>query len=378
MCIRKICGSQIMTDRPELRHVVSNFKIQGDISEIVPYGAGHINDTYKSTVQTDSGIKHYIHQRINQKVFPHPERLMNNIERVTEHMQQRIAAAGGNPDRNTLNLIPSGDGRSFFRDPENNYWRTYVFIRGARTYEVVHHPDQVFQAGRAFGRFQMMIADLPGERLHDTIPNFHNTPHRYAQLQKIVMEDPLNRAVSVRKEIGFAEAHEQEISVLVDLIDSGAVSDRIAHNDTKLNNVMFDTTTGKGICVVDLDTVMPGLPLYDFGDSVRFSTNPAAEDEKDLSRVFMDLTMFDHFSRGYLEETREFLTPAEIEHLSFSARLMALEGGMRFLTDHIAGDVYFKIHRENHNLDRCRTQFALVADMEKKFDKMTAIVGKYS
>ena len=236
----------------------------------------------------------------------------------------------------------------------------------------------MYQAARAFGRFQMMMADLPGERLHDTIPNFHNTPHRYAQLQKTVMEDPLNRAGLVKKEIGFAEAHEPDVSVLVDLINSGAISDRIAHNDTKLNNVMFDITTGKGICVIDLDTVMPGLPLYDFGDSIRFSTNPAAEDEKDLSKVLMDLEMFDHFSCGYLEEAREFLTPAEIELLSFSARLMALEGGMRFLTDHIEGDVYFKIHRKNHNLDRCRTQFALVADMEKKFDKMTAIVGKYA
>jgi Ser/Thr protein kinase RdoA (MazF antagonist) len=367
-----------MTDRSGSRHVVSNFTIQGDVVEMVPYGSGHINDTYRSTVQTAAGVRHYIHQRINQGVFLHPERVMENIERVTTHLQRRIRAAGGNPARDTLNLIPAVDGRSYYRDAVGNYWRTYLFIEGARTHDVARNPDQVYQAARAFGRFQMMMADLPGERLHDTIPNFHNTPHRYAQLQKTVMEDPLNRAGLVRKEIGFAEAHEPDVSVLVDLINSGAISDRIAHNDTKLNNVMFDITTGKGICVIDLDTVMPGLPLYDFGDSIRFSTNPAAEDEKDLSKVLMDIEMFDHFSRGYLEETREFLTPAEIELLSFSATLMALEGGMRFLTDHIEGDVYFKIHRKNHNLDRCRTQFALVADMEKKFDKMTAIVGKYA
>lgn len=367
-----------MKDLPDLKSVVLNFKIEGDVVEIVPYGSGHINDTYRSTIQTGNGIRHFIHQRINQRVFKNPEQLMENIERVTLHMQSRIDAAGGDPNRNTLNLVPAVDGKFFYKDQADNYWRTYVFIGGARTYDVVHSLDQVFHAAKAFGRFQKMIADLPGGRLHDTIPDFHNTRYRYECFRKVLSDDPLNRAASVKAEIDFVLQRKQDMPVLVELIEAGAVTDRITHNDTKLNNVMFDTITGKGLCVIDLDTVMPGIPLYDFGDSVRFSTNPAAEDEQDLSKVCIDLDMFDRFSQGYLEETLEFLTPVEIEHLSFSGRLMTLEGGMRFLTDYIAGDVYFKIHRKNHNLDRCRTQFVMVADMEKNTGKMDAIIKKYS
>jgi Ser/Thr protein kinase RdoA (MazF antagonist) len=363
---------------PGFRSIVTQFLFEGEFLDAQRCGIGHINGTYAARFRKPDGSVHrYILQRINHEVFKRPEELMHNIEKVTVHLRQKIIAAGGDPQRETLNLIPTVDGQSFYRTAEGDYWRGYVFIEGAQTYQAVEHLDHFYNAGKAFGRFQKLVSDFPPEQLYETIPNFHHTPKRFEAFVQSVERDVMNRARSVQAEIEFVERRAEETSVLVDLLDRGELCQRITHNDTKFNNVMIDDETGEGICVVDLDTVMPGLPLYDFGDAIRSGANPAAEDERDLARVCMDLDLYDSFARGYLETARDFLTATEIAYLPFSARLMTLECGMRFLADYLDGDVYFGIHRPGHNLDRCRTQFKMVQDMEDKFDRMVRIVETY-
>jgi len=361
----------------DLAKIISQFQIDGRLVEVAPHGTGHINDTYASRFDTPRGQRRYVHQRINHRIFREPEKLMENVERVTRHLRDKIIAAGGDPERETLNLVPVRDGRTFHRDERGNTWRTYLFIEGARTYDVVENLDHVYSAARAFGEFQKLVSDLPGARLWETIPDFHNTPRRLEAFEEAVGCDAAGRAAGARDEIDFVRRRAGEASVLVDLQRQGKVPERITHNDTKLNNVMIDDATGRGICVIDLDTVMPGLVGYDFGDAVRLGANPAAEDERDLSKVCMDLAMFDRLARGYLDAARGFLTAEEIDHLAFSALLITFEIGVRFLTDHLAGDEYFKVHREGHNLDRCRTQFKMVADMERQADRMAAVIDRY-
>ncbi len=361
----------------DLSQIVPHFQIDGELLTAEPYGSGHINDTYVSVIKTAAGEVRFVHQRINHNIFKQPEQLMENIDRVTKHLRMKIEAAGGDPMRETLNLIPCTDGKCFYKTPEGDYWRTYVFVEGARTYDLVENLDQVYNASYAFGRFQEMISDLPAPRLNETIPDFHNTRWRFEAFVEALDKDVAGRAADVQAEIDFALARKQDASVLVDLLAAGELPERITHNDTKFNNVMLDDVTGVGLCVIDLDTVMPGLAMYDFGDSVRVGTNPAAEDELDLSKVTCDLEMFERLVHGYLDAARGFLTDTEKDYLAFSAKLITLEIGLRFLTDHLAGDVYFKVHRDNHNLDRCRTQFKMVGDMEADMDKMEAIVKKY-
>lgn len=302
---------------------------------------------------------------------------MENIEAVTTHLRRKIIAVGGDPERETLNLIPTVEGRSFYRTRDGNYWRAYIFIEGAQTYEVVESLDHVYNAAKAFGNFQKLLSDFPAGQLHETIPNFHHTGKRFEAFVEAVERDVKNRAQSVREEIEFVERRAEDTSVLVDLFGQGKLPERVTHNDTKFNNVLIDNETGEGICVIDLDTVMSGLSLYDFGDSVRTGAALAAEDEQELSKAGIGLETFDRLTRGYLDAARDFLTPTELDYLVFSAKLMTFECGIRFLTDHLDGDVYFKIHRENHNLDRCRTQFKMVRDMEDKFNQMVRIVEKY-
>ncbi len=343
-----------------------------------PHGFGHINDTYVAHFRKAGGaIRRYILQRINHNVFKNPEQVMQNIERVTSHLRKKIIAAGGDPERETLNLIRTVEGRTFHKTDDGNYWRAYLFIERARTYQVVESLDHVHNATRAFGKFQKLLSDFPAGQLHESIPDFHHTRTRYGALVEAVERDVKNRARSARAEIEFVQKRAEDTSVLVDLLEQGRLPERVTHNDTKFNNVMIDDQTGEGICIVDLDTVMPGLSLYDFGDVIRSGANPAAEDERDLAQVCIDLDIFDCIADAYLDATRDFLTPAEMDLLPFSARLMTFECGMRFLTDHLDGDVYFKVHRENHNLDRCRTQFKMVRDMEEKLDQMLGIVRKY-
>ncbi len=362
---------------PELDRICAAFDCAGTWISSCPIPSGHINDTYCSEFDESGRRVKYVNQRINHLVFREPELLMENIERVTRFARERITAAGGDPARETLTIVPTRDGRTYHRTPEGTYWRMFNYIDGARTYDRVEDVRHVYAASKAFGRFQEMLASLPGGRLHETIPDFHHTRKRYDAFLAAVEFDPAGRAAGVKPEIDFVRTREKDVGLVVDGLSSGRIPERVTHNDTKLNNVMIDNRTGEGICVIDLDTVMPGSVLYDFGDSVRLGAATAAEDEQDLGQVGFDIGMFDRLAAGYLEAVRGFLVPAETDLLAFSAKLLTLECGIRFLTDHLKGDVYFKIHRPGHNLDRARTQFKMVAEMERQMGAMDAVVRKY-
>ncbi len=353
------------------KDIVRNFTFEGTFTEALPYGSGHINDTYAAYFRKANGKMHrYILQRINHRIFKDPASLMKNIESITEHLRKKIITAGGNPERETLNIIPTIEGKSFYLSEAGEYWRGYVFIEDAKTYDIVETPTHFYNGGKAFGKFQRLLSDFPAEQLSETIPHFHNTKKRFEALIDAIEKDPVNRASGVKAEILFAMEREKDASILVDLLNEGKLPLRVTHNDTKFNNVMIDDQTGEGICVIDLDTVMPGLSLYDFGDSIRTGTNTGAEDERDLTKVSMDLKLYESFTKGFLESTAGSLTSTELEYLPISAKMMTFECGIRFLTDFLNGDTYFKVHREGHNLDRTRTQFKLVTEMEKNLEKM--------
>jgi len=356
----------------EVKSVLERFRIDGDFVTASPHGCGHINDTFATVVNERGRRVRYIFQRINQNVFKAPVTLMDNISRVTAHQQRKLANCA-DAARRSLALVPSLDHGSYHQDEDGNFWRCYVFIEGAHSYEVIETPEQAFQVAKAFGQFQQDLVDLPGERLVETIPDFHNTPKRFQNLLDVIESDHCNRAVTVREEIEFALNHEAMTSELLALNASGEVPERITHNDAKLNNVMLDDETNEAVCVIDLDTVMPGLALYDFGDMVRSTACPAAEDEQDLDKVALQMHMYEALVKGYLSTAGDFLTPAEKSHLAFSGKLIAFETGLRFLTDYLEGDVYFKTHRQGHNLDRCRTQFKLVTSIEEQEAAMNRI-----
>jgi Ser/Thr protein kinase RdoA (MazF antagonist) len=358
-----------------LSAVFQNFRIHGSLLESAPYGNGHINDTLVASFSQAGTRVRYIFQRINGRIFKGPEALMDNILRVTSEAQHQLVKEGV-PDasRRSLSVIPATDGRPFHKDGGGRYWRCYPFIEGARTYDIIQNPRQAYEAARAFGEFQKLVAGLEGPRLHETIPNFHNTRVRFERLREAAAADPQGRLAAAAPEWNFIREREGLVDVLLDLQAAGRIPERVTHNDTKLNNVMIDDATETGICVLDLDTVMPGLALYDFGDMVRTATSPAAEDETDLSKVRMQMPMFEALVRGYLSTAGSFLNDEEKSHLAFSGKLIALEIGIRFLTDHLEGDVYFKTKRPNHNLDRCRTQLALVKSIEDQEEAMNAVV----
>lgn len=335
-----------------------------------PFGNGHINSTFRV-----GDPPRYILQKVNTVVFTDPDGLMANVVAVTAYLREQIAKAGGDPNRETLTYLPTTDGKYIYRDGEGNCWRMYRFIGDADAYENAT-PELFAESARAFGRFQRMLANFPAHTLCETIPQFHDTGVRLEQLKAAVSENRSGRAEAVRSEINFALARAEETHVIVDAIAEGSVPLRVTHNDTKLNNVLFDSKTGKSLCVIDLDTVMPGSLLYDYGDALRFGASTAAEDEQDLSKVHFDIELFRAYTNAYLEELAGRITPREIELLPMGAKLMTLECGMRFLADHINGDVYFRIHREGQNLDRARTQFKLVAEMEQKSDQLNGIVAE--
>ena len=359
------------------REAIESYQFAGELVDVRPYGSGHINDTYLVTLKEDGSEKKVILQRMNKNIFTKPVELMENVLGVTSYLRERIIENGGNPDRETLNVIPTSEGKPYFVDSEGEYWRAYKFITGATSYDAVETPEDFYQSAVSFGNFQRLLAEYPAETLHETIEGFHDTKARFAVFKKAVEEDACGRAASVQKEIDFVLAHEDVANVFGDMLAKGELPLRVTHNDTKLNNIMIDDETRKGICVIDLDTVMPGLAMNDFGDSIRFGASTAAEDEQDLSKVSCDMGLFEIYTKGYIEGCGGRLTEKEIEMLPMGAKVMTFECGMRFLTDYLEGDHYFKIHREGHNLDRCRTQFKLVEDMEAKWDTMQEIVKKY-
>jgi hypothetical protein len=360
----------------DLASILRQFELGGEILSVRPVSAGHINDTFASRVRTAGGERGYIHQRINHHVFHHPEQVMENIARVTEHARRQIEAEGGDPQRQTLQLVLVRGGGLFTLSPAGDTWRTYFAIEGAHTYEVPQNPDQVYHAARAFGRFQKLLSTLPGARLHETIPDFHNTPKRLAAFLTILRADACQRAGTARAEIDFILQRQDQTGLAVQRLASGELPERVIHNDTKLNNVLIDDISGEGICVLDLDTVMPGTVLYDFGDMVRAGAATAAEDEPDLGRVGLSLEAFRQLARGYTETAREFLTPVEWELLPLGGWLITLEQGIRFLGDYLQGDTYYKTHRPGQNLDRARTQLKLVAEMERQAETLWEVIAE--
>lgn len=362
----------------ELLQISEEFELKGEIERIEPHGNGHINDTYLVTCRLSPEEScRYILQRINHEVFKDPKGVMENVVGVTSFLRKKIEEAGGDPERETLNVIGLRGGGYYRKTADGTFWRMYHYVEDADSFDVVERPEDFYESAVAFGHFQKLLEDYPAESLHETIPNFHNTVDRLNNLKKAVEADSMKRAGEVQREIQFALDREADCHVLCDMLKSGEIPLRVTHNDTKLNNIMLDRKTRKGICVIDLDTVMPGSALYDYGDSIRFGANTGEEDEKDLTKISCDLELFALFTKGFIEGCGGSLTEKEIRMLPTGAKLMTLECGMRFLTDYLEGDHYYKIHRPEHNLDRCRTQFCMVKDMEDKWEQMREIVEKY-
>ena len=358
-----------MSKEHDVNAIACECQIDGEFAAATAHGSGHINDSYCATFRQAGMPVRYMLQRINHSIFKNPIAVMENIQLVTSHLSAKVS---GEPDcsRLVLTLIPARDERAWHVDADGSYWRTYRFVENAHTYDAVESTDQAFQAAKAFGRFQKLLVDLPAPRLHDSIKDFHHTLQRFMALEQAIASDVAGRAILAKPEIEFAFAHRPITSVLLD----ANLPERITHNDTKFNNVMLDDVTGEGICVIDLDTVMPGLALYDFGDMVRTATSPAKEDERDLSKVTMQFPMFEALVRGYLASAGDFSTKAEKQHLVFSGKLMTFEQGIRFLTDYLRGDAYYKVSRDEHNLDRCRTQFKLLESIEQQEERMDRLV----
>src|SRR5512140_3387479 len=363
----------------QLQEISKKFQIYGEILHAETLKIGHINETYTATYDQGGTRVRYIHQKINRNVFKNPVDVMKNVMRVTTHIRKKLESRKyRDVTRRSLIVIPTRDGESFYQNGDSEVWRTFVFVEGVETYEAVQSPEQAFQAGRAFGDFQRLLVDLPGERLVETIPDFHHTRKRFAALQQAIQKDHYNRAQEAKAEIEFALKREALVDVILEAMAKRRIPERITHNDTKFNNVMLDVLTGEAMCIVDLDTVMPGCALYDFGDMVRTTTSPTLEDEPDLSKVKMQMPMFKKLAHRYLSTAGQFLTKAEKALIAFSGKLITFEIGIRFLTDFLSGDNYFRMHRPAHNLDRCRTQFKLVESIEQQEEAMQKLVDKLS
>ncbi len=356
----------------------NQFAVQGEFILGEEIDSGHINSTYRASYrQPDGSVQRYIFQAINRNVFKDPYAVMANVERVTRHINEKVLRHKKDLGGQTLNLFPARVGGTWVEDEKGVVWRCYNHIEGCVTYNIVENTRQAYQAAHAFGAFQDLVSDLDATSIVETIPDFHNTRKRFDRLMEIVSADPCGRLSSVKAEVDFIRERESLVDVLLDLTDAGKIPLRVTHNDTKINNVMIDSQTDEAVCVIDLDTVMPGLALYDFGDLIRTATSPAAEDEPDVSKVEMQMPMFEALVEGYLDGAGNFLNETEIRHLAFSGRLITLEVAIRFLTDYLEGDVYFKTHRPGQNLDRCRTQIQLVKEIESKEPEMNAFVERH-
>jgi hypothetical protein len=360
----------------DLKPIVKHFCIEGELTEIRALLRGHINDTYVLTTKKNKYIVRYILQRINHTVFKDPPSVMKNIIRLTEHIQSRMQRIDPLLASRQLTVISTVDNTCFHEDAEGGYWRVYNFIEDAVAYDTVDSSDLAYEAARMFGWFQKMLVDLPAPALHESICDFHNTPKRFKTFKRVLKEDTCNRAKNAKPEIEFIFDNASICDVLLNLAGKGKIPVRITHNDTKVNNVMLDKNTNKGVCVIDLDTVMPGLSIYDFGDMIRTGATFADEDECDLSKVAIDLPMFEVFVRGFAEQSSHFLTSTEKEHLGFAAKLITFEQLIRFLTDYLAGDIYYKVHRNDHNLDRSRTQMKLVRSIVAREEAMNEVIER--
>ena len=357
----------------QVKALAAQFVPSGIDGEPEPYGGGHINDTFLFRLDESDGAQ-YILQRINKNAFPNPDQVMENMLRVTEYLRGQIALRGGNPDRETLHLLKTGDDQFFAVDENGDYWRAYSFISNSVSFDRSEDEDLFRESGKAFGRFLSMLDGFDAPSLHETIVRFHDTPNRYAAFHQAIQADRAGRADSVRQEINACLRYEGFASTLVDGLARGTLPLRVTHNDTKLNNVLMDAETRKAVCVIDLDTVMPGLSAYDFGDAIRYGASTAAEDEPDLSKVHFSLSLYRAFAEGYLGEVARNMTPAEVDSLPVGAKMMTLESAVRFLTDYLNGDVYFKTAYPEHNLVRSRTQIKLVEEMDANWDEMLSIV----
>lgn len=355
----------------ELKRIAANFELDGEVIACKPIDTGNINHTFK--VVTDAGSE-YLLQQINTVVFKYTDILMNNVDRVCNFLSEKLSAHPGSMI--SLYCYPCWNGSKYYTDEEDRVWRVYNYVGDSLCYNVLSSPALFRKTGEAFGEFQNLLADFPIGSLGETIPGFHDTAKRYQTFLNSVEADVCGRLKNCLPEVEFVKARAEDTHVLTDLLAAGELPLRVTHNDTKLNNILFDAETGEPKCVVDLDTVMPGLSLYDFGDAIRSGASTAEEDETDLSKVHMDLDLYAAYTEGYLSAAGDSLTEKEIEYLPFSAKLLSLECGMRFLTDYLDGDVYFKTTMPEHNLIRCRTQFRLVEDMERKMPQMRALTHR--
>ncbi len=363
---------------PVLSEVLSAYEFPATLLGAVRYGQGHINDTFCVLCQPQEGdCVRYILQGLSSAAFPHPEELMENFIGITSYLRDKVTANGGDPLRETLSLVKTRDGKDFFTDSNGKVWRLTPFIENTDCFQSAT-PELFEASARAFGRFQYMLQGYPAETLHETIVKFHDTENRFEKFLAALEADKHDRAKDIQADIRFVLERKADCSVALQALREGKLPLRVTHNDTKLNNILIDRETGEGICVIDLDTTMPGLSINDFGDSIRFGANHSKEDEKDLSKVNFDIGLYEVYTRGFLEGAQGSLTPTELEYLPWGARLMTLECGIRFLTDYLDGDHYFRIHYSTQNLDRCRTQFKLVKDMEEQFAEMAAVVAKYA
>lgn len=353
--------------------IAEQFMPEGTVESAVPHGSGHINDTYLLRCKNNGEYKKYTMQRINHEVFKKPWELMENVVKITEFLQKKIAEAGGDEAREALHVVRTKDGAACCKWEDGTYWRMYEFIDGATSYDEVKKPEDFYESAVAFGHFQKLLSDYPAGTLHETIPDFHNTVNRFKNFKKALEEDVMHRASAVQEEIQFILEREKDCHVICDMLASGEIPLRVTHNDTKLNNIMIDDETGKAICVIDLDTVMPGSALYDYGDAIRFGACTGAEDEKDLTKISCDVELFSVYTKGFVEGCQGTLTETEVRMLPMGAKVITLEQGIRFLTDYLEGDHYYKIRCPEHNLDRCRTQLKMVKDLEEKWEILQGI-----
>ncbi len=359
-------------------HIISKYDVKGRVISVSPIGNGHINLTLHIITENGDKRENYILQKINKKVFRNPHELMENYAGVTAFLRDKIQKMGGDPNRETVSVIQTLEGKNYFTDANGEHWRMITYVTDSVCYDKVERPDQLYDCAVAFGRFQGLLSDYPAESLYQTIPNFHNTPHRFIQLMEAVKADVCGRAAEVRDEIAFAREREAFVHTLERAHREGRLPLRVTHNDTKLSNILFDVKSGDALCIIDLDTVMPGYSVNDFGDSIRSCATTAPEDASDLSGVSFDLSLYELYVRGFIDGAGDGLTDSEIELLPIGAIMMTYECGMRFLTDYLSGDIYFKTEREKQNLDRARNHFKLVSDMEQNLEKMQEIVNNYS